>query len=407
MASIDEEHGKCADVIIPRQDLIDKNEQIDTLEHRIAEQHSEFQYQIQQIEISQLEKMNKMHDSYSIQIKDLNQTKSQMEISHMEQINILTVSIAESKDTHFKDLHDIECKFNEKIICEFDKSVNMKSKMDVMREDYEKLLRKSAGYLEETVEGLEGEFKVKLHESQDLIRQLMKEIECKKSEFVQYCNQLSVENDRRIVQMKIVFEKKLKDENELMQKWRADAGVLNKKLSTVSLTCNNLEKEMAVLQGEHAKNKQTIRQLDQDVEELRREVKERNQALLDKQVRFDELLGKNHELEKYREILIKKNNALRAQIEPREHDVQEKKHQIIDMENELENLEENNVRLQLKTAQLKEKCQATEIELKRERDKYTATQALVSKICRDIHYVSRCVQDIAKLKREIIELNRR
>lgn len=406
-AAVDDEHGKCADVVIPRQDLLDKNDRSDTLELRLGQQQDEFQYQLTQVNAVHSAEINKLENEFGMQIEQLKETNYRLERKHMEELNILTVSIAQTKDEHCKAMAELESHLNEKMICEFEKSSSIKKKMDDMKEDYEKLLRKSAGCLEDTIETLESDFKLKLQESQDMIRELMKEIDCKKSEFVLYCQQLNIDNDRRTVEMKIEYEKKLKSENELMQKWRADAGVLNKKLSVASVNCNNLNQELNVLKEEHINNKKIIRQLEQDLEESRREVKEREQNLTDKQMRFEELQTKYCDLEKYRDVLKQKTSELRSEIGPKDQDVQEKKYQIVDMENELEKLETSNVKLQLMVNQLKEKCHATDVELRGERSKYVALRSQVSQICRDIYNASRSVQNIPKLKEQVVGLYRK
>lgn len=407
VAAIDEQHGKNVDVVIPRQILLDKNDRLDTLETRLGQQCAEFQYKLRQVEAEHEVKIGELGRSYQSQIDQLSMLNSQLERTHMEEINILTVSIAETKDEHSRTLLDIEGHLNEKMIIEFEKTANMQAKMNHMKEEYEKLLRKSAGCLEDTIATLEHDFQSKQQESQQMIHQLMKEIECKKSEFVLYCQQLNVDNDRRVIEIKMNYEKKLKDENESMQKWRADAGVLNKKLSVVSANCVSLEKEFRVLQNEHTRHENIIRQYEQDLKESRREVQERERNLVDKQTCYDESLLKYQELEKYRDLLLQKTTDLRSEIGPKEHEVQDKKHQIIDMERELEKLESNNVQMQLKVTQLLEKCHGLEVELKTEKRKFTASRGQIFKICRDIYNVSRYIQNVPKLKEEICALYRR
>lgn len=407
MAPVDEQHGKCVDVVIPRQILLETNDRVETLEMRLRQQHNEFQYQLREVEVSHERKLSELEQSYQMQIEELKISNEELVRAHREEINILTVSIAATKEEHSRTLLDIEGHLNEKMIIEFDKTTNMQTKMEHMKEEYEKLLRKSAGCLEDSIVTLETDFQLKLQESQEMIRQLMKEIECKKSEFVLYCQQLNVDNDRRIIQIKSEYEKKLKDENESMQKWRAEAGVLNKKLSMVSTNCINLDKELYVLQNEHKRHENIIRQYEQDVEESRREVKDRDRTLLDKQASYDELRQKYHELEKHRDMLIQKTNDLRSEIGPKIHEVQEKKSQIGDMEKELETLETNNVRMQLRVTKLKEKCHGLDVELKNERRKFAASRGQISKICRDIYNVSRCIQNVPKLKDEVTALYRR
>lgn len=407
IASVDEEHGKCSDVVIPRQDLLDKNERSDTLELRLSQQQDEFQYQLGQVNAVHDAEISRLRNEFGAQIEQLKKTNHQLERKHLEELNILTVSIAQTKDEHCKTMADLESHLNEKMIVEFDKSTSIKKKMDDMKEDYEKLLRKSAGCLDDTIVSLESDFKLKLQESQDMIRDLMKEIECKKSEFVLYCQQLNVDNDRRMIEMKIEYEKKLKIETELMQKWRADAGVLNKKLSVSSINGNNLEQELSILKREHVNNKKIIRQVEQDLEEARREVRENGQYLDDKNMCFEELQTKYSTLEKYRDMLRQKISELQSEMGPKDKDVQDKKYQIIDMESELQKVEASNVKLQLTVNQLKEKYHAINVELKAERSKYLALRSQVSQICCDIYNASRSIQNIPKLKEQVVTLYRK
>lgn len=404
IADMDPELGKCIDVMIPRSDLVDKIETIASLEQRIAQQISEFQYQLKQGDAFHSEQMRDIHTGYCAAIEDLKEKNQQMEAQHIEEFNIITENIAQTKDKHAKALMDLETDFHEKIIIEFEKSANTKKKMDDMREDYEMKLRKSAGCLQDTIEALETDFKKQLQERQELIHQLMKEMESKKSEFVEYCRQVEIDNDRKKVETQLHYEKKLKEENEMMVKWRADAGVLNKKFNSVSRNCDELEKEKDVLRAEHYKTLAVIRNYQKDVEELRKEIEDRDYTIRDKEKRVNELQKKNQELEKYKQVLNFKIAELKTQIEPREREIKEKKDQILDMEKELEGLEQSNSQLELKISELKDKYLGTDKELKLERNRCRAARSQVSRMSGDIFYVSGFLQKPIELKDEVLKL---
>lgn len=407
VAPMDPELGQCVDVMIPRADLLDKIATILMLEQRITQQIDEFQYQLRQGSAFHSEQMRDIHTGYCSAIADLKAKNEAMEAQHVDEFNILTENIAQTKDEHAKALIDMETDFHEKIIIEFNKSAKVKKQMDAMREDYEVKLRKSAGCLQDTIEALEMDFKKKLQERQELIRQLMKEMDAKKAEFVEFCSQVDVDNDRKMVETKLFYEKRLKDENDAMLKWRADAGVLEKKLSSVSRNCEELEKEKDVLRAEHYKTLGIIRGFQRDVDELKKECEDRDQTIREKEKRVGDLQKKNQELEKYKQVLNHKIVELKAQIEPREREIREKKDQIIDMEKELENLEKHNLQSELQLSELRDKYISCEHELRLERNRCRNSRTQVSRICGDIYHVSGYIQEPTELKTEVMKLYHR
>lgn len=404
MAPMNADLGQCVDVMIPRRLLIDKIETIASLELRIKQQIAEFQYQMKQGAASHSEQMRDIHTGYCTAIEDLKQKNEDMQHQHIEEFNIVTENIAEMKDEQAKALMALETDFHEKIIIEFEKSANVKRQMDEMREDYERKLRKSAGCLQDTIEALESDFKQQLHERQELIRQLMQEMDSKKMEFVEFCKQVEIDNDRKLVETKLSYEQRLKDENDAMLKWRAEAGVLSKKFHNVSRNCDELEKEKAVLRAEHHKTRGVIRNFEKDVGELKKEIKDRDQTIRDKEKRLNDLQKKNQELEKYKLVLNHKIIELKAQIEPREREIKEKKDQIVDMEKELEGLEQNNQQLELQLSELKDKYLSVEKELKLERNRCRASRTQVERICGDIYHLSGYIQQPVDLRAEVTKL---
>lgn len=404
---MDTDLGQCTDITIPRSDLVDKIQTISSLELRIAQQQAEFQYQMRQGDAFHSEQMRDIHTGYCTAIEELKERNEEIESQHVEELNIVTKNVAQLKDEHNKAIMDLETDFHQKILIEFQKSSDIKAKMDAMREDYETKLRKSAGCLQDTIEALESDFKAQLQERQDLIRELIKEIESKKHEFVEYCRLVENDNDRKMVEFQLQYEKKLKDENEAMLKWRADAGVLSKRFTNVSHTVDELQKDNDTLLAEHHKTKATIRNHLKEIEELKKEIEDRDGTIRDKEKRVNDLQKKNQELEKYKLVLMNKITELKEQIEPREREIKEKKSQIAEMETELEGLEQNNLQSELQFADLKYKYHGTEMELKTEQDRCRNLRSQIYRICSDIYNISKYIQSPAELKEEVMKLHHR
>lgn len=386
------------EIMIPRADLVEKIDIIQSLQLRISQQIAEFQYQIRQGDAFHSEQLRDIHTGYCAAIEELKEKNEKMEAFHIEELNIITANIAHTKEEHSKALMELEAQFHEKIIKEFEKSADIKKKMDDMREDYEIKLRKSAGCLQDTIEALEIDFKKQLTERQQLIQQLMQEMEKKEGQFSEYCHQINVDSDRKMIESRLQYEQHLKEENETMLKWRADAGVLNKQLISLSTNCDELEKEKNLLKIEHYKSQKIIKNYQKDVAELKKEIDDGNRTIKDKEKRINELQRKTQELEKYKSVLDYKVAELKAQIEPREKEIKEKKDQIIDMEREMENLEQTNLKLELQLSELKDKYRGNETELKLERQQCRLARNHLVKICGDIYNVSKLIQNTEKLK---------
>ncbi|XP_035915826.1 cilia- and flagella-associated protein 57 [Anopheles stephensi] len=398
------ELGKCSDVLIARQELIEKNESINTLEMRIQQQSMEFQYKMKQGDAFHSEQMRDIHKDYCAAIENLKKKNIEMEQAHTEEFNLITASIAQGKEDHQKEMMDFEAQFHEKIIMEYDKLTSMKNKMDAMREEYEVKLRRSAGCLQDTIESMEADQKRLLNEKQEIIDNMLKDMERKRAEFDEYCRQVDVDNDRHKVELQLQYEKKLQEEEENSIKWRGEAGVLKKKFSTLSREAEAYRKEIETMQAQHGKFQQSIRQHQREIDGLRKELAERDGTIRDKDRKVFELGKKNSELEKYKQVLSMKITELKAQIEPKEREIKEKKEFILEMEKKLEELQQNNKQYELQLQELRDKYCGIDLELRRERNRFRASKAQYQRLCGEIYNVSGLIQRPEQLKRSVKEL---
>ncbi|XP_037045778.1 cilia- and flagella-associated protein 57 [Bradysia coprophila] len=399
--------GKNVDIIISRTELMEKNSMIGSLERRIVEQLAEFQYQNKQNDAFASEKMRDIQSEYCAAIEALKTKNEEMEADHVAQFNVISENISQMKDEHAAKLMEIEAEFNGKILNEYDKTNTLKLRMEHMRDEYEMKLRKSAGCLQDTIEALETDFKKQLHERQDLIGELMKQLEFQKKEFSETKRQIELDNDRKIVELKVNYEKKLKSENDMLLKCRAEAGVTHKKFLNVTNNCDELSKEKDLLVAEHRKTRLTIRNLQKDVEELKYEIESRDQTIRQKEIRVNELLRKNEELEKNKQVLNYKIIEQKSQLEPREREIQEKKDEITNMEKMLEKLEHTKSKLELQMSELKDKLRSTKKESESERGQNINFRSLIQRMSSDIYHLSGYVQQPVQLKAEVMKLFQR
>lgn len=404
VAALDQDLLRSQEVLIPRSILHEKNEQISNLEIRLRQQAEEFQYQLSQNEIFDGQQLAEVHRSYCSALEELKKKNNEIEQRHTEEMNQITFQINDLKDEHKKQLDNLANQYSERMLIEYQKFTNLRESMLELRESYEAKLKKSAGTLQDTVEGLESDYKKQLDERKELIRELMKEMQDKKVEFIEYCRQVEVENDRNMVETQLQYENKLTAERNETLLWRGKAGVLQKKFDTLSKETDSLLEEVETLKEEHYKSQKNISKLIRNIEDLQKDISDRDFAINSKEKRIQELLHKNQELDKYKQVLAHKIAELKAQIEPREFQINDKRKHIMEMEHELAGLNQNNAQLELQLKELKDKYLSNVAELKLERHRARAARECITNICSEIYYVAGKINDPEQLKSAVTEL---
>ncbi|KAM7345855.1 testes of unusual size isoform 2-T2 [Cochliomyia hominivorax] len=398
VSAIDQDLLRSQEVLIPRNILAEKNEQISNLEIRLKQQAEEFKYQLSQNEIFDGQQMAEVHRSYCQALEELKRLNKEIEDRHTEEMNQITFQINEIKEEHRKQLDQLANQYSERMLIEYQKFSNLRESMLELRESYEEKLKKSSGTLQDTIEGLESDYKKQLDERKELITELMKEMQDKKIEFVEYCRQVEVENDRNIVETQLQYEKRLTMECNETQLWRGKAGVLQKKYESLTKDVDNLLEEIETLKEEHTKSQKNISRLNHTIEDLQKDIADREFAINTKEKRIQELLHKNQELDKYKQVLNHKIAELKAQIEPREFQINDKRRHIMEMETELEGLNQNNAHLELQHKELKDKYISNMSELKLERHRARAGRECIYNLRSEIYHIANLINYPDKLK---------
>lgn len=216
---------------------------------------------------------------------------------------------------------------------------------------------------------------------------------------------ISFLDDRNMVESQLSYEKRLKDSDEIITRWRGDAGVLKKKNSNMGKECEDLRKEIELLRSQHVRFQDTIKMNQKQIDELKHDRSQRDNVIRDKEKQVAELNKRTQELEKYKLALTHKMHELKSEIEPREAEIREKKERIFEMERELKLLQQQQLHGGLKLSELRDKFLGSEKELKIERLRSRIARDQLTRICSDIHKVSNYIQQSPeKLKEQVIGL---
>ncbi|XP_069795130.1 cilia- and flagella-associated protein 57 isoform X1 [Narcine bancroftii] len=400
----DKELGHSGEILITKSDLQEKNQLTAELKTRVEELKMENEYQLRLKDMNYSDKIKELTEKF-IQEMEALKTKNQVlktdkdkvEIKHKEDTTIIL-------NKHSKEIEDLETMNNQKLMLEYEKYQELQIKSQRMQEDYERQLSEMDESKAQALEELTEYYETKLQEKATLIAQLQQDSRQQIKESDETKKQIEEDCDREIQDIKITYERNLRDEKEANLRLKGETGIMRKKFTSLQKEIEDRQGEIEKLRAEHQKLHGIIRSLEKDIQGLKKEILERDETIQDKEKRIYDLKKKNQELEKFKFVLDYKIKELKQQIEPRENDIKEMKEQIQQMESELELFHKHNAQLELNIGELKQKLKATEAEMRKEMEKVHSVELVVKRFKTDIYNCAGFIQDPKKLKENVQQL---
>ncbi|XP_068949908.1 cilia- and flagella-associated protein 57-like [Petaurus breviceps papuanus] len=398
------EVGFAEEVLVTKTDMEEKAQIMLELKTRVEELKMENEYQLRLKDMNYTEKIKELTDKFVQEMESL-KTKNQVlrtekekqEVSHNNYVEDLL-------EKQSRELQDIECCNNQKLLLEYEKYQELQLKSQRMQEEYEKQLRDNEETKSQALEELTEYYEAKLHEKASLLEEAQDDARQQLREFEETKKQIEEDEDHEIQDIKTKYEKKLRDEKEANLRLKGETGIMRKKFSSLQKEIEERSSDIESLKGEQVKLQGVIKALEKDIQGLKREIQERDETIQDKERRIYELKKKNQELEKFKFVLDYKIKELKKQIEPRENEIKAMKEQIQEMEAELERFHKQNTQLELNITELWQKLRATDQEMRRERQKERDMEALVKRFKIDLHNCVGYIQEPRQLKEKIRSL---
>ncbi|KAH1024919.1 hypothetical protein HUJ05_009751 [Dendroctonus ponderosae] len=297
---LDKEISSSNEILISREILEDKMDQIKNLSLRLKELETEHSYQMRQNDAVHSLKMKDIHSEYCHAIEELKIKNEQMESDHIQELNNINSQIAKTKVDHELYIQKLEASYNEKLIVEYKKYMRFEEKMNRMLKEQEQQfeeLKKSKTESEECITNNYLEIvKDKENALKEKVVKLVKEHEMIKQQIEDDC-------DREVYELKASHEKDIKEEQDLNVRLRGEAAVVKKKLLATQKESDDFKHQVYVLENEHIKFKSIINSLEKDIIDIKKEMTERDSTIEEKEKRIFQLKSKNQELEKFKFIL--------------------------------------------------------------------------------------------------------
>lgn len=326
----------------------------------------------------------------------------ELETEHVEELNVITAKNCEAQDAHQKHMLNMETEFHRKIIVEYEKNKELTASFNKLRDESNAKLRKTAGYLEDTIESMESDFKQQIESRRERIQQLVDCNENLKLEFVEYCRQERAQFERQLVAVRLEYEKKMLHENEVNSKWRGEAGVMSKKFAQVTKENKRLREDFVEVQ-EANKELQLAIDTSKEMEELQEEIERQQLIVQEKDRQLDALKNVIHELEVERTELNKEIAIVRGQI-PKDEEVRRKADELRSLTAELESLSKSNVDLERMLKGQKLRTEGLTMEVKEKVNENQKLKTFNGRVIADIHLLNEFILKPENLSKEVGKL---
>lgn len=220
---------------------------------------------------------------------------------------------------------------------------------EIAQEQLDQLIKEQAKEKETVLQRYAEDIKAE----EDMIKLYEKEYEDIRSEAKEISTLLEEDADVELEDARARYESKVASETKATLLLRGANGVMKRKTSKLNDELREL-KELTRRKVEEARVlSDTISALHKDVAGHRKEIRDREDALTEKDARIGDLKKKNQELEKFKFVLNYKVQELKRQILPRKREITELRTQLQDMEGELLQYHKSNAALDLMISELR------------------------------------------------------
>jgi hypothetical protein len=124
-------------ILISRNDLGNKVQNIKDLQSRLKELEAEHEYKTRQKTLQHNDKLLEIHQSYCEAIEELRDKIDNLEQDHTNEINNINVEIDKTKKSHEEAMYQMEIGYNAKLIFEYDKFSKLEEQCETITDDYE------------------------------------------------------------------------------------------------------------------------------------------------------------------------------------------------------------------------------------------------------------------------------
>eukprot|EP01040_Poterioochromonas_malhamensis_P000852 gene852-905_t len=355
------------EVIVTRGELEDCNTNVAELKTKVQELKLTNEYQLKLKDMNHVEKLKETTDKYT---QELEIAKSRFEMLQEVRVDYEIEAIEKLKymeEIHQNNIQNLETSYQTQIMELVDKYQKLLRERDAQIERLDDQRQQLVKTHERYVDELTTDFDDKLHDDHQLRVNLEEEKNDLQRELTETQNQLEDDIDIEIENMKKRYEDKLSASREMTLKYKGENGIMKKKAILLTRDIEDQKEEMKNLYNKEKELHDSIKILEKEISLHKKEIKNRDLTIGEKEKRIYELKKKNQELEKFKFVLDYKIRELKQQIEPRQMEIMAMREKIKQMDEELEKYHKSNASLDTLIGELRNKIDELQAEVKTKR----------------------------------------
>ena len=326
---------KQREILITKSELEEKNGLIDDLKQKVDESKTECAYQLRLKDNQNQELVKDINKKAKEEKESLAKTICGLQqdvdvVKKESESNLQKVKLSNEKT-----LLEQSDMYKSKLVVEYEKYDKMESAYNEMKDINKKKTEQLEQSIEVRVEKIKKEFDCKLLKYEEDVKGREKAGEEKIRAVEEILKQTEEDADKEILEMKTKYEVDLKKEKESNVKLLGELGILKKKHFAVHKDLEDQKSSISSMNSEQSRLETVIKGLEKDIQELKREIRGRDETVQCKEKEITELKRDLRSMEKHGFVLNHKIKLLEDEIQPKENKIAEMKSQILAMEEEL------------------------------------------------------------------------
>jgi chromosome segregation ATPase len=257
---------------VTKSDLEEKNSVMAELKTRVEELKMENEYQLRLKDMNFNEKLKELTEKYSQEIETLKVTSTVLRTDKEKEQMRHEEELAEEKGRHTKEYVELESAQNSKLMAEYEKLQDLQTKTTEMQSQWEAQMRDMKQAKEQAIQDLNKHFEVRLAEKQSEITVMQEEIKRQLLEYEETNKETEQDADTEIFEIKHKYEKKLKEEKEVVLRLKGENGIMRKKFNSLQSEIDSHKIEITRMMNDEKKLHSVIKSLEKDISGLRKEV---------------------------------------------------------------------------------------------------------------------------------------
>jgi WD40 repeat protein len=306
-----------------------------------------------------------------------------------------------------RDLADLETLYMGKISGEIQRYDRLVKERDRMNTEYEIAMNSLKEEQEHDLSHMRADYEARVGEEDAAVAELESASAQLTGESRTTAVAIERDVDKEIEDMRARFETRLVLESKATLLLKGENGFMKRKFVAVSKDLADQKEEVQALADREKEFVEAISSLQKDVSGHKKEVKEREDTIAEKDARINELKKKNQELEKFKFVLNYKIQELKRQVMPKKKEIADLRDQLKEMEMELLQYHKSNAALDLMIGDLKMKRDGMAGEVRKLRSELSIRDDKLIEVGRDVLAVHQCINDVKTLKNTMVHLYRK